>query len=209
MTKSMPNKEFKEAVSALNAVLKADEKSTIKIVAVKKAKVIEDFTNAVLDFIENDKIKALPESVIDFYNEFIAEDAPDDVEDVSDADVSNDVEDIEDVSDVDVSNDVEDIEDVSDADVPDDKKTKKTKKTKKIKKSALANEKKKEKKEKLTTSPGKNLGIVAEAVRVYILDNITTTKEIVEVIQDKFPGRNITSTVSTVVCVMKHVNDNS
>ena len=74
MAKSIPAKEFKAAVQAFNVVLKeADGENSIKVVAVKKDQVIEDFTNKVLDFIEKDKAAELPDIVIDFYNDYIVE----------------------------------------------------------------------------------------------------------------------------------------
>lgn len=74
MAKSIPTKEFKVAVKAFNTVLKNSEGETpIKVVTVKKEKILENFTNKVLDFIEKDKAADLPDEVIDFYNEHIVE----------------------------------------------------------------------------------------------------------------------------------------
>lgn len=72
MSKKMPVAEFKAAVKALNAVLKEDGKAAIKVVGVAKDTVIENFTNTVLDFIENDRAADLPDEAIELYNEHIA-----------------------------------------------------------------------------------------------------------------------------------------
>lgn len=75
MAKEIPTKEFKTALTALNSLLKDSEgENPIKVVGVKKEKVITDFTNKVLDFIEKDNAADLPDVVIDFYNNFIVDD---------------------------------------------------------------------------------------------------------------------------------------
>lgn len=53
----------------------------------------------------------------------------------------------------------------------------------------------------------KGPGVVELAVKAYREDGLTTTKDIVAKIEKNFPGRNISSTVSNVVCVLGHVND--
>jgi len=80
MAKNISFKEFKSAVKALNKVLAESDATTIKIVGVKKEEVIEEFTNAVLGFIDDNNTGELPNSVIDFYNHSIvgAEDETED-----------------------------------------------------------------------------------------------------------------------------------
>ena len=72
MAKSIPAKEFKAAVKSLNEVLAEAEEPKIKIVGVKKEDVVEEFTNTILNFIEEDRADELPDTVIEFYNEYIA-----------------------------------------------------------------------------------------------------------------------------------------
>jgi len=84
---------------------------------------------------------------------------------------------------------------VQDENSTEDKKEKKKEKKEKKKE-------KKEKKEKKAKTPG----VVALAVDAYMKKGIITTKDITAHLADKFPGRNISSTVSNVVCVLKHVD---
>jgi len=81
MAKNIPGKEFKEALKALNEVLKTAGEDTIKVVGIKKEVVVEEFTNKILDFIEKDKAADLPDETIDFYNKFIVIDDADDTDD--------------------------------------------------------------------------------------------------------------------------------
>jgi len=72
MAKSIPAKEFKSAVKSLNGALTKAGDDKIKIVGVRKEVVVEEFTNTVLDYIDEDNAEALPDDVIDFYNDHIA-----------------------------------------------------------------------------------------------------------------------------------------
>ena len=78
MSKKIDGKKFKIAVKSLNDVLVADKAEKIKVVGVKKEEVLESFTTSVQGYIDNDKVSDLPDEVIDFYNEFIADDSADD-----------------------------------------------------------------------------------------------------------------------------------
>ncbi len=80
MAKNIPAKEFKAAVKALNVILKEAEEAPIKIVGVKKEQVTEDFTNIVLNFIEEERSEELPDEVIEIYNTYIATEDTDDEE---------------------------------------------------------------------------------------------------------------------------------
>ena len=73
MAKKMDAQEFKEAVKALNAVLKKAGEPTIKMVGAKKDDIVRDFTNKVLDYIENDNVENLPDSAINVYNKYIVD----------------------------------------------------------------------------------------------------------------------------------------
>ena len=84
MSKKIDGKKFKAAVKALNEVLEADELDKIKVVGVKKEEVIEAFTTNVQSYIDKDKVSDLPDAVIDFYNDFIADDDSDDADDSDD-----------------------------------------------------------------------------------------------------------------------------
>lgn len=73
MAKTIPAQKFKDAIKALNEVLKANDEEMIKYVGVKKEVAFENFTNKILDFIEKDRAVDLPDVVIDFYNNYIVE----------------------------------------------------------------------------------------------------------------------------------------
>jgi len=68
--------KFKGAVKSLNEFLKHNDRNKITVVGVKRQQVMEVFTNTVLDFIDNDIAEELPDDVIDFYNEYIADSEP-------------------------------------------------------------------------------------------------------------------------------------
>lgn len=85
MAKNIPSKEFKAAIKALNEILKDQEKDVIKVVGVTKEDVLENFTNSILDFIENDKAADLPDATIDFYNEYIVDSGEEEGDDEADA----------------------------------------------------------------------------------------------------------------------------
>lgn len=85
MAREIPAKEFKEAIKALNGLLKEEGEDTIKMVGVKKVDVIENFTTIILGFIEEDKSDKLPDNVIDFYNEYIVADESEEGEDSEDS----------------------------------------------------------------------------------------------------------------------------
>jgi hypothetical protein len=74
MARAIPATEFKEAIKALNGVLKKDGGKPIKVVGVKKEDVLKEFTDNILEFIENDKVETLPNNVIEFYNNHVATD---------------------------------------------------------------------------------------------------------------------------------------
>lgn len=78
MAKKLPKDEFKSALTALNEVLKESGDTQIKFVGVKKNEVVENFTKKVIEFIEQEKIEKLPDEVINFYNDHIANEEPDD-----------------------------------------------------------------------------------------------------------------------------------
>lgn len=181
---AMPNKEFKKAVTDLNVVLKAEKKPVIKIVAVKKTTVIENFTNSILDFIENDNVAALPESVIDFYNEYIVVDADDDTTPVEETPAPTPP--------------------AAEAAVP-EKKEKKVKKEKGTKEKKVKKEKKekkvKEKKEKVAKAPG----IIELGIKAWMEDGATSKQEIMDYVQPFFPERDITKTISHVYGIVHHI----
>ena len=179
MAKVIPGKEFKEAIKALNEVLKVAEEDSIKIVGIKKEVVVTEFTNKVLDFIENDKAQDLPDAVIDFYNNYIVEgeDEGGEAEKKPVADKA-----------ADKSKKKAD----KDAKTAADKATKDAAKVKKKAESDATKAKK-----KADSGPS----IVNLGVKAWI-KGLKTGKEIEAEIQSSFPGRNIKSTISTVVCVM-------
>ena len=126
-----------------------------------------------------DSVNKLPNSVIEFYNTYIADDdsTPEKDGAATAAPASGSK--------------------------GSDKKKKKTTDS-----APVSGSKKKEKKEKSAKSGTRGGdGIVALAVKAYFNKKLTTTKEIVAEIQGNFPDRNITSTVSTVTCVMQHVKE--
>lgn len=172
MAKSIPAKEFKEAMNDLNKIL---GKNKIKIVGVKKVEVIEQFTDSVLDFIDNGKDAELPDSVINVYNTYIA-------------------------------NEEGEEDEAEEKPVAKEKHKKKTTKTGKstfgskiVKKRTVAE------KAKGSAKKTREPGVVALAVKAYMEDGLTTTNDIAEALEKKFPGRNIRSTISNVVCVLHHV----
>lgn len=95
MAKSIPGKEFKAAVKALNKVLKADKKEIIKLSGgAKKEDVVISFTEAILEYIEADKVEKLPDEVIDFYNDYVVE-AEEEVEEEAEEEVEEEAEEAE------------------------------------------------------------------------------------------------------------------
>ena len=69
----MDIKELRAAVKELNVVLIDDEKDKIKVVGSKKVDIVAAFTEAVEEYIEeagDDVADVLPETVVDFYNEY-------------------------------------------------------------------------------------------------------------------------------------------
>ncbi|MDP8268195.1 MAG: hypothetical protein P9L97_05650 [Candidatus Tenebribacter davisii] len=190
MAKVIPGKEFKEAIKALNEVLKVAEEDSIKIVGIKKEVVVTEFTNKVLDFIENDKAQDLPDAVIDFYNNYIVEgeDEGGEAEKKPVADKA-----------ADKSKKKAD----KDAKTAADKATKDAAKVKKKAESDATKAKKKAESDATKAKKKADSGpsIVNLGVKAWI-KGLKTGKEIEAEIQSSFPGRNIKSTISTVVCVM-------
>jgi len=78
MAKKFPTNEFKAAVKALNKVLKEAEKTPIKFVGVKREEIVENFTNVIIDYREQDIVEQLPDEAINFYNNHIASTEEDD-----------------------------------------------------------------------------------------------------------------------------------
>jgi len=113
MSENLPKQDFKEAVKALNEVLKKEEMEVIKLIGVKKEVIKAEFTNVILDFIEKDKVSDLPDNVINFYNDHIAN-----------------AEETEEES----EEEAEEVDEDEEKSVTSEKKVKKTKKTKKTKK---------------------------------------------------------------------------
>ncbi|MHA1658270.1 MAG: hypothetical protein ACTSUT_04000 [Promethearchaeota archaeon] len=73
MVKKLPANKFKDAVKALNEVLKKANTPTIEFAGIKKMDVVEQFTRTILDYIDNDKVIDLPDEAIIFYNSYIVD----------------------------------------------------------------------------------------------------------------------------------------
>lgn len=172
MAKTIPASEFKVAVKALNAVLKENEETPVKTVGVEggKAVIIENFTNVVLDYMDNDRTEELPEEVIDLYNEYLVDDEDGDEEP---------------------------------EEKPASKKGKGTSAKGGTKGKGTAG--KGGKGGKSTASKKKAGPSVVELTVDLYMKGTKNSADIVKKLKPKFPGRNISSTVSSAMCVLKHV----
>lgn len=75
--KSIPNKEMKDAITALNAVLTENEMDLVEIDKKSKGATVNNLTNVINGLVEAEKAELIPESVAVFYNEHIVVDEDD------------------------------------------------------------------------------------------------------------------------------------
>ena len=182
--------ELKAVIASLNKVL--DTK--IKTIGKKRNDIIESFKSNVEKFIEEETTDQLPEDVIDFYNEYFAEEEE-------------------------AEEEAKEEKKTTSKKTPAGKKTdsktesKKTPAGKETKKADGKSAGKKENKKtpgkkdtkKVTEKKERGEGVVKKAVDAYMKKGIKTVGEIVKHLEKDFPGRNIKATVSHVVCVLNHV----
>jgi hypothetical protein len=203
--------ELKAAVADLNAVLESAGSAKIKIVAQKTTNIATAFHEAIVKFIEAGTEGTLPDSVVDFYNMYLAEEETEETTEV--------------------------VPETKPA--PKAKPTAKGKTVVKVKPTAkvaaktagktvpvaktgiktvvktagktvpVAKTVKKDGK-KDGKSHGRSRdgnGLVAVAVEAYQTLNLRDTKSLREHLAKLFPDRNIASTVSHVVCILGHVKN--
>lgn len=173
-------KELKAAVAELNKVF---PDSKIIVVGKKTVDVVASFRTKILSVIEEEQTDILPESVIDFYNEHLAEEEAEE----------------------------EVVVETTPKKTTPKKTVGKKSATKPVGNKVLPTKPvttkkktgKKDEKAKARTRDGE--GLVAKAVEAYQEKNLRTTKELTAHMATLFPDRNISSTVSHVCCILGHV----
>ncbi len=174
---AFPTAEFKTLVKSFNAFLKGRKEPLIKVVGSTVDQVKDKFTEIVVDYIEKEKAEELPDDVIEFYNTNIAVDDEEGGEEGGE-------------------------------EAPEEKPAPKGKKTvtKGKKGAAPAGKKGGATKPAPAKKEPKGPSVVELTVKAYLKDGIKDAPAIVAKLEKQFPGRNIASTVSSAMCVLKHVD---
>lgn len=206
MAKAIPATELKNAVKALNVVLKKNKETPIKIVGTKKEDVVEAFTNTILDFIDKNKAKELPKAAVDVYNNYIV---PDD-----DGGEDTPVDDSTKKEDKDQKQKSGTRDKQGSGSKPNTAGTRtrrssgskpntanKPKNDPKAKTGIGGGSKSKQGK-KTDSSGGKS--VVEWTADLFLGDGMDNAKDITKKLEPKFPGRNIGSTVSSALGVLRH-----
>jgi ATPase subunit of ABC transporter with duplicated ATPase domains len=182
MATKIPAKEFQVAVKALNKMLAKNKEDKIKIVGSKKEVVFKKFLSIVETHIDEDRSEELPDPVIDFYNTYVAKED-------------------------------EEEEEAKPSEKSSKKSGKKTTKKsskksgkKTTKKSSKKTAKKEEKSSKKTKKTGKKkVSVVERTVYLFIEKGLETKDAIHKKLAKEYEGRNIESTISSALCILKHV----
>lgn len=204
--KSIPGAEVNEAVKSLNSIL---ENGKVKTVGKTRDAVIQAFKSAVESMADDGLTDDIPEAAFEFYNKYIAAEEPaaekttdDDTQPAAKKTAGKKTTTTKRKPAADKKADVEEPA----ADEPAAKKTaaKKTAAKKPAAKKTADDDSDPTEKERKPRALKKD-GVVALAVDAYMNHDQKTIKDIVEFLKDDFPGRNISATVSHVVCILNHV----
>lgn len=191
MAKEIPGKELKTVAKEFNILLKKLGEEQIKVAGtgLKKEDVVAEFESKVKEFIDADRTSELPESVIDFYNEYMTDDDGDDGEDEGGEEGGEPTEKKE---------------------TPPKSKKKapaKGKTSAKGKTPAKTTPEKEDKTKKTAKKPSgtaKSMGLMEFTVKAY-LEGTTDIEKLCAEIKKKYPDSNPKKSVTHVCNIMKHV----
>jgi len=204
------NKELTAAVQELNKVI---ETGKIKHVGKKSVDIVSGLKNAIVKLNDDGKVDLIPDSVLDFYNTYLAEDEESSTEEkpevkpaakkttVKPATAKTTV--VKKGTKPEVKPEVKSAAKKG-AEKPETKPVVKTDAKPPAKATGESGKKDGKKNGKTKSRSRDENGVVAKAVQAY-QSGIRSTKELTDHLAPMFPDRPIASTISHVVCILGHV----